>query len=112
MEKIVVQKIVKRFPNVAEKYFSIVSALNDLKLKQRDIQLLGFVALYGNISDGVLRMQFCEKYGVDMDGVNNLVYRLKKMGMLVKEDKTIKLNPVFVFDYGKDVQLQIELRHE
>jgi hypothetical protein len=112
MEKIVVQKIVKDSPDVAKLYFGIIANINDLPLTDRDISLLSFVAMYGNISEKTNREAFCLLYKTTTDSINNIVSKLKKMGMLVKKDDVIKLPPIFGFDFKKNIQLQIELKHE
>jgi len=111
MEKIVVQKIVKVNSDITQMYFRIVSAINNLQLTDRDISLLSFVANKGNISDKKLRMEFCVQNDTTMDSINNIVSKLKKMGMLVKPEKVIYLASIFKFDYTKDIQLQIDLKH-
>lgn len=111
MEKIVVQKIIVA-GDVPRMYFNVVSAINNLELKPMDVNVLSFMAVHGNISDRSLRNEFCKQYKTKVDSINNVVSKLKKMGMIVKEDRTIKLAPYFEFDYKKDLQLQIVLTHE
>jgi len=112
MEKIVVQKIVKVNSDVTQMYFRVVSAINDLQLTDRDISLLSFVANKGNISDKSLRMEFCVENNTTPDSINNIVSKLKRIGILIKQERVIGLSPIFRFDYSKDIQLQIDLKHE
>jgi hypothetical protein len=52
-KKITVQKLKKPVEDqfaTAEKYYALLSALNGLKLTQREIQLVAFTAIRGNIS--------------------------------------------------------------
>lgn len=111
MEKIVVQKIVKRVPNVAERYFRILSAVNNLQLTDREINVLAYIANEG-LNDKGKRDEFCKMHETTLATIYNVVSRLKKLGMVTKSRGGTKLVAVFEFDYTKDVQLQIELRHE
>ena len=111
MEKIVVQKIVKMVPNVAERYFRILSAVNNLQLTDREINVLAYIANEG-LNDKGKRDKFCKMHETTLATIYNVVSRLKKLGMVTKSRGSTKLVAVFEFDYTKDVQLQIELRHE
>lgn len=111
MENVVVQRMVKTGADVPGIYFKVVSAVHSLNLTERDIKLLAFVAVHGNISDKGLRKEFCELTDTTIDAVNNVVSRLKKMGFLVKEKGVIKLSGYFQFDFLKDMHLQLILKH-
>lgn len=111
MEKIVVQKIVKKVPDVAERYFRMVSAVNALGLTDREVNVLAYIANYG-LGSKEKRDDFCKKYDTTLPTIYNVVSKLKKMGMVTKVDGEVKLVSVFDFDYGKNVRLQIDLEHE
>lgn len=97
--------------NLAEKYYSILSAVNNLKLTQREIQLVAFTAIKGNISYANIRKEFCEKYNSTSPTINNIISKLKKIKVLVKDGTKTKVNPVIILDFNKDVTLQISLTH-
>ena len=96
---------------LAEKYYSILSAVNSLKLTQREIQLVAFTAIKGNISYANIRKEFCEKYNSTGPSINNIISKLKKINVLVKDGTKIKVNPVIILDFTKDVMLAINLMH-
>lgn len=111
---IIVQRIKKQTDDnfvLAEKYYSMLSILNDLRLTQREIQLVSFTANKGNISYKHLREEFCTKYGTSSPTINNMIARLKKLGVFVKIDSKIKVNPVILLDFKKDIKLEINLAH-
>ncbi len=57
----IVQKLKKRHSlpiEIAIKYYSLLSTINDLKLTEREIQLVAFTALKGNISYGSIGKSF------------------------------------------------------
>lgn len=96
---------------LAEKYYSILSAINNLKLTQREIQLVAFTAIKGNISYANIRKEFCEKYNSTSPTINNIISKLKKINVLVKDGTKTKVNPVIILDFNKDITLQISLTH-
>jgi hypothetical protein len=110
----IIQKMKNRNEDIfslAEKYYSILSAINNLKLTQREIQLVAFTAIKGNISYANIRKEFCEKYNSTSPTINNIISKLKKINVLVKDGTKTKVNPVIILDFNKDVILQISLTH-
>lgn len=115
MRNVVLQKL-KKVENgdvmlLAERYYTLLSAVNDLKLTQREIQLLGFTAVKGNISYGSIREEFCKKHGTSNASINNIISRLKRMGVLVKDGSKVKVNPRILLNFENDVVLEIRLSH-
>ena len=96
---------------LAEKYYSLLSAVNNLKLTKREIQLIAFAAIKGNISYANIRKEFCETYNSTSPAINNIISKLKKMGILVKDGTKVKVNPVIILDFEKDITLEIKLVH-
>ena len=112
--KIILQRLKKQEQDsflLAEKYYSLLSAVNDLKLTQREIQLIAFTAIKGNISYANIRKEFCEKYGTTSPTINNIISKLKKIGVLVKDGTKVKVNPVIILNFDKDIVLEIKLTH-
>ena len=111
---VILQKLKKEETDnykVAERYYTILSAVNDLRLTQREIQLLGFTAIRGNISYANIRKDFCDIYGTTNPSINNIISRLKKMGVLVKDGTKVKVNPRILLNFENDVTLEIRLVH-
>lgn len=96
---------------MSEKYYRILSAVNDLKLTNREIQLIAFAANKGNISYANIRKEFCETYGSTPPAINNIVSKLKKMGVFIKDGTKVKVNPIILLNFDKDIILQISLIH-
>lgn len=97
---------------VAERYYSVLSAINDLHLTKREIQLIAFTAIKGNISYANIREEFCEKYGSSGATINNIISKLKKMGVLVKDGTKVKVNPVILLDFTKPLTLEVKLMQD
>lgn len=96
---------------IASKYYNILSIVNNLGLTGREIELITFAAIKGNISYKHLREEFCETYGTTTYTVNNIVSRLKKIFVLIKEGGKIKVNPALVLDFNSNLTLEISLLH-
>ena len=97
--KIIVQKLKNVSEDsfaLAQKYYSILSAVNNLKLTQREIQLVAFTAIRGNISYANNRTEFCKKHDTTSPTINNIISKLKKLGVLVKDGTKVKVNPIIV----------------
>ena len=72
----IVQRLKKELKNdtdVAYRYYSVLSALNDLELTEREIQLMSFIAVSGSISVPSNREKFCLTYKTTGATVNNMV---------------------------------------
>ncbi len=96
---------------LAERYYTILSAINNLKLTQRELQLIAFTAIRGNISYANIRKDFCEKYGTTNPSINNIISRLKKMGILMKDGTKVKVNSQILLNFEHDITLEIRLVH-
>jgi hypothetical protein len=94
---------------LAEKYYTILSAVNNLHLTPREIQLVAFTAIRGNISYANNRKEFCEIYKTTSPTINNIISKLKKINVLVKDGSKVKVNNVIVLDFTKDITLEIKL---
>ena len=111
----VVQKLAMQYNDkykLAQRYYSLISALNNLKLTEREIQLVAYTAIKGTISYANARTEFCEMYSTTTATINNIVSKLKKVGVFIKEDSKVKVNPVIVLDFEKHINLFIQLEHE
>jgi TATA-box binding protein (TBP) (component of TFIID and TFIIIB) len=113
--KIIVQRLKKDVStdmDLAMKYYSILSAINNLKLTEREIQLISFTAIKGNITYANVREEFCKTYNSTSPSINNIISKLKKVGIFIKENGKVKVNPVInSIDFKKDLTLEIKLVH-
>ena len=85
--------------------------MNNLHLTEREIQLISFTAIKGNITYANVREEFCKTYNSTSPTINNIISKLKKIGIFVKENGKVKINPVIVIDFKKDLTLDIKLVH-
>lgn len=113
--KTILQTLKKRFSDVyliAEKYYTFISVMNNIKLTERDVQLIAFLAVKGNVSYTVNKEEFCNKYNSSEATMNNIISKLKKMNIVYKEGNKIKLHPAILLDFSKNISLNINLVHE
>jgi DNA-binding MarR family transcriptional regulator len=96
---------------LAEKYYLVLSATNDLMLTTREIQLMAYIAVKGSVSISSNRDEFCKKYETTNATVNNIVSKLKKMGLMIKKEGKIVVNPIISLDFTKDLTLDIKILH-
>jgi hypothetical protein len=113
-KKIIVQKFLRKIEDnyaMAEKYYSVLSTINNLKLTQREVQLVAFTAIRGNISYSSIREDFCKKYNSTSPTINNIISKLKRIGVFVKDGSKIKVNPVIILNFSNDITLEIKMEH-
>lgn len=109
----IVQKLRKEFEDqvsLAQKYYIIISGLNNIPLTSRDVDVLSFTAVNGCI-DRSVKKKFCKEYNTSPATINNVISKLKKLGMIVKNNKLTIVNPLICLDFSKDVGLDIRLIH-
>lgn len=112
--KIILQKLRKTEEDdylLAERYYTILSAVNSLKLTARELQLIAFTAIRGNISYANIRKDFCDKYGTTNASINNIISKLKKLGILIKDGTKVKVNPQILLNFENDITLEIRIVH-
>lgn len=108
----IVQKIKRKEINtfdVAYKYYAILFAVNTMSLTEREIQLIAFIGTHGSISYKHVKEEFCSEFKTSIATINNMVSKLKNLGILVKEDGKIKLPVLIALDFNKDIVLNITL---
>jgi hypothetical protein len=113
-KKIIVQKFLRKIEDnyaMAEKYYSVLSTINNLKLTQREVQLVAFTAIRGNISYSSIREDFCKKYNSTSPTINNIISKLKRIGVFVKDGSKIKVNPVIILNFSNDITLEVKMEH-
>jgi len=110
----VVQKLKKVSEDryqLAERYYEIVSSLNSLSLTQREVQLVAYAAIHGNISYTHIKNDFCEKYKTSVQTIYNIVSKLMKLKVFVKDNGKIKVNPVIALKFNDSIRLEITLMY-
>jgi hypothetical protein len=97
---------------VARRYYGVMSVMNDLGLTEREIQMVSYAAIRGNMSYANIRADFCERYKTSGATINNMISRLKRLLVFIKVDGKVKVNPKLILNFDNDVVLQITMKHE
>ncbi len=109
----IVQKLKKEGKDVyevAESYYSLISSLNHLRLTQREVQLVSYAAIRGNISYTQIKEEFCVKHNTSVQTISNIISRLKKLQVFVKEKGKIKVHPAIALKFDDNIVLHIVLK--
>jgi hypothetical protein len=110
--KVIVQKIKREVASDVEKaikYYSVLLALNGVKLPQKQLYLLAFTAAKGSITSPAARKEFIEMFNSSLASLENMKQELVKAGFLVQIDMKYRVNPRLALDFSKDILLQINL---
>lgn len=97
---------------MAERYYSVLAAVNSISLTQRELQLLSFMAVRGSISFANVKKEFCEKYHSTVPTVTNIISKLKRMGFLVKVENRVVISSSIGLDFTNDIVFNISMKHE
>lgn len=111
-KKIIAQRLklpLKDGYEVGAKYYDLISCVNNLQLTKREVELLAFTAMKGNIAYANLRQEFCEKYNSSLATINNIISKLKRSGILIKDGNKVRVNPKISLNFENDIVLQITL---
>jgi hypothetical protein len=72
------KKVVYTDMQLAEKYYSVLFTINNLHLTEREIQLVAFTAIKGNITYANVREEFCKTYNSTSPTINKDLYRFQE----------------------------------
>ena len=106
------KKVIDTDIQLAEKYYSVLFTINNIHLTEREIQLIAFTAVKGNITYANVREEFCKTYNSTSPTINNIISKLKRLDIFIKENGKVKINPKICIDFKKDLMLNIKLVHE
>ena len=82
-------------------WFKFISAVNDIKLAKRELELLAFINYRGTISSSSSKEEFVKIFDSSMGTISNMTARLLRIKLLVKQVSKIKINPALVVDFDK-----------
>lgn len=111
----IVQRIEKKEKDkffIAKKYYTLLFNVNDINVTEREVQLVSFMAINGSISYRHVKEEFCKEFNSTSATINNMVSRLKNLGIFIKDNGKIKVNSSICLDFSKDITLQIKIVHE
>jgi len=85
--------------DIAYLYFSIITVSHNIKVSKLELELLAHISIVGNISSVNSRKDFIDKFNSCKATLYNMISKLTKMGLLVKTDGKIKINPQIALDF-------------
>ena len=98
---------------IALKYYSILCIISNIKLTERELELVAFTSTFGNITKVNAREKFYEQTGSSPASTNNMISKLKRLDLLIKDKEgVIKINPIFAVDFNSDIIVLLQLKHE
>jgi hypothetical protein len=109
LEKQILVKTIKRsYKDTIEAgimWFKFITALSNIKVSNRELELLAFINYRGTISSVSAKEEFCKMFDSSVGTISNMAARLLKpdMKLLVKEKGKIRVNPELRVDFKNDL---------
>jgi len=99
----IVKTIKKSFANKIKAgitWFRFIAAINDIKLTNRELELLSFINLRGTISSIQAKEEFCKIFESSPATVSNMIGPLMRKKLLVKDKSKVRINPSLKVDFS------------
>lgn len=93
-------------------YYTIVAAVNQLHLTDRELQLLAYTNKRGNIASITAKQEFVRIFESSIPSVNNMISKLHKRKLLIKVGKKIIVTPSICPNMAEYSVLQIHLKNK
>lgn len=91
----------------AKRYYSVISVLNNLDLKNIELNLLAHMAVRGSISNTNNKELFCTIFNSTKASINNVINRLTKRGLLHKIDNKVRIIPQIDLNFKEPVVIKV-----
>jgi hypothetical protein len=101
-KQVVVKTIKKSFNDKIKAgitWFKFISAINDINLTKRELELLSYINYRGTISSTSSKDEFCKIFESSQGTVSNMTAKLLKQKLLVKEKSKVRVNPNLRVDF-------------
>lgn len=86
--------------DIVKRYFKIMAIIAGCKLTSKELALLSFICLKGNLASVSSRKEFTSQNKITPGAVNNIISALYKKKFLVKEEGKIRINPKINIDFN------------
>jgi len=107
-----IQVLKREFKEPLEKavrYYSMISIWNNLKLTEREVQLLSYTAIRGTISSLSSKEEFSRLFHSSPATINNIISRLSSIGLLTKSGGKYRVNEQINLDFSKNLVIGFKL---
>ena len=83
--------------------------MNKIKITKREIELLAFTAINGNIYENNKKKEFCDIVNTTMATTGNMITKLTKLKLLTKDKNVIVVNSKICPKFDDTVIIQTTL---
>lgn len=94
---------------IAQSYFRVILGVLGEDFSPKELELLSFIAVRGNILTTTSRKDFIDMYKTTQATINNTLGRLKKRGFVLKENGRTFVNPKIFSGLNKEISINITL---
>ncbi len=111
-KQVLVKTIKKSFKDKVKAgitWFKFISAINDISLTKRELELLSFINFRGTISSSSSKEEFCKIFDSSLGTISNMTAKLINQKILIKEKSKTKVNPALRIDFDKDLVVRFFL---
>lgn len=101
--------------NLYIRYYNVLSVMDNWNLSEREVQLMAFAAVKGNITYADIKEEFCKLFKSSNPTINNIVSKLgekNKRFLFVKDGDKVKINPKLLLGEDKELGIVITLKYE
>jgi|SRR5699024_12175972 len=92
-----IRKIVDSKFEMHKRYYSILFAANDIHVAKRELELVAFISLRGNLYNKPNINDFCKEFNTSKHTIYNSVNKLVKLDILNrKKRKSLVVNPLLL----------------
>jgi len=106
----ILHRTIKQYDDPLEKalvYYGVICVLNDIKLGNRELQLLAFTAVRGTITPKPAREEFARLFDSSLHTIENAKGVLVKKKLLIKDGEMYRVNPQILPPLNEDFYLLI-----
>lgn len=99
---------------VAKRYYSMVFSIYNIPVTNQELLFVSFLSINGSLFTSALRDNFISEYKVSKAAIYNMISKLKKLQVLIKEpNKKIYINKPIRVDYTSgSITLKVKLKVE
>lgn len=108
----ILHRTIKQYDDPLEKalvYYGVICALNNIKLGNRELQLLAFTAVRGTITPKPAREEFAKLFDSSLHTIENAKGVLVRKKLLIKDGEMYRVNPGILPPLNEDFCLLIQL---
>lgn len=98
---------------LAEKYYGLISLLNDLSLNKEHLEFLAHLSITGSRSPSTIeeKKALLETTGIGETAMNTIVRVLRKKGIMVKAGKNTLIQPFLLINPLKSLTIELILEN-